>query len=398
MLNLVFSSLIMSSLTTVGYAQAIQSTSEYQSAMQALGSSNFDKAYDSLSPLIQDGRHRAAAMVEMGRIRQKQAESEMSKALSHYNEAAELMSGGIQDKGITGSEIPKALYDLGRIYEEKLKNYDEAHGIYSRIIDEYPNYLAIDKVYYNLASCEELMGMFDEAAAHYQKVVSDYSYSSYFEAAQEKCRKLAPGTAVEEKAIASAEDYAEEKSETSEGARAALDLGDMQAKSGKYKLAAEAYRKAIGEATDTEEAVEAYRKLVDMLDNQQKDHKGAAAAIEEMMAAYPNAQGTEDLVYRLGQIYETDLDSMKKKVIDGQVRYRKSDENSRKALEYYDSVTDKYPESQVAADAWQRKGKIYEELKEYDEAREAYEQFIKYFPQHKDAPEIRQKLKDMEGY
>lgn len=398
MLNLVFSSLIMSSLTTVGYAQAIQSTSEYQSAMQALGSSNFDKAYDSLSPLIQDGRHRAAAMVEMGRIRQKQAESEMSKALSHYNEAAELMSGGIQDKGITGSEIPKALYDLGRIYEEKLKNYDEAHGIYSRIIDEYPNYLAIDKVYYNLASCEELMGMFDEAAAHYQKVVSDYSYSSYFEAAQEKCRKLAPGTAVEEKAIASAEDYAEEKSETSEGARAALDLGDMQAKSGKYKLAAEAYRKAIGEATDTEEAVEAYRKLVDMLDNQQKDHKGAAAAIEEMMAAYPNAQGTEDLVYRLGQIYETDLDSMKKKVIDGQVRYRKSDENSRKALEYYDSVTDKYPDSQVAADAWQHKGKIYEELKEYDEAREAYEQFIKYFPQHKDAPEIRQKLKDMEGY
>lgn len=398
MLNLVFSSLIMSSLATIGYAQAIQSTSEYQSAMQALGSSNFDKAYDSLSPLIQDGRHRAAAMVEMGRIRQKQAESEMSKALSHYNEAAELMSGGIQDKGITGSEIPKALYDLGRIYEEKLKNYDEAHGIYSRIIDEYPNYLAIDKVYYNLASCEELMGMFDEAAAHYQKVVSDYSYSSYFEAAQEKCRKLAPGTAVEEKAIASAEDYAEEKSETSEGARAALDLGDMQAKSGKYKLAAEAYRKAIGEATDTEEAVEAYRKLVDMLDNQQKDHKGAAAAIEEMMAAYPNAQGTEDLVYRLGQIYETDLDSMKKKVIDGQVRYRKSDENSRKALEYYDSVTDKYPESQVAADAWQRKGKIHEELKEYDEAREAYEQFIKYFPQHKDAPEIRQKLKDMEGY
>ena len=398
MLNLVFSSLIMSSLTTVGYAQAIQSTSEYQSAMQALGSSNFDKAYDSLSPLIQDGRHRAAAMVEMGRIRQKQAESEMSKALSHYNEAAELMSGGIQDKGITGSEIPKALYDLGRIYEEKLKNYDEAHGIYSRIIDEYPNYLAIDKVYYNLASCEELMGMFDEAAAHYQKVVSDYSYSSYFEAAQEKCRKLAPGTAVEEKAIASAEDYAEEKSETSEGARAALDLGDMQAKSGKYKLAAEAYRKAIGEATDTEEAVEAYRKLVDMLDNQQKDHKGAAAAIEEMMAAYPNAQGTEDLVYRLGQIYETDLDSMKKKVIDGQVRYRKSDENSRKALEYYDSVTDKYPESQVAADAWQRKGKIHEELKEYDEAREAYEQFIKYFPQHKDASEVRQKLKDMEGY
>ena len=66
-------------------------------------------------------------------------------------------------------------------------------------------------------------------------------------------------------------------------------------------------------------------------------------------------KSNEDMVYRLGQIYEKDLDSMQKKVIDGQVRYKKNTENSRKAIEHYDSVTEKYPESDVAADAYLRK-------------------------------------------
>ncbi len=45
-----------------------------------------------------------------------------------------------------------------------------------------------------------------------------------------------------------------------------------------------------------------------------------------------------------------------------------------------------------------RKGKIYEDLKEYSEAKAEYERFIKEFPQHSDAPAIRKKLQDLEGY
>ena len=398
LLNLVCGSIFATSFATVGYAQAIQSTSEYQTAMQAISTGDYETAYSNMRNLMSDAKYHYAAKVEMGRIRQKQAESEMSIATNHFVEAAELLRDGIAQKGITGSEVPKALYDLGRIYEEKLRSYVEAKDVYEKIIEEYPTYLAIDKVYFNLGICEESMGLFDEAVSHYQKVVSDYSYSSYADMAREKVKKLAPGSSVEEQAISTAEDYAEEKSETEEGARAAISLGDMQAESGQYKQAASSYRKAIDEAHNQEDALEGYRKLVDMLDNQQKDHKAAAEAIEEMMSAYPNAQGVGDMVYRLGQIYETDLNPMKKKIIDGQVRYRKSDENSRKALDYYDSVTDKYPDSQVAADAWQRKATIYEELKEFDEARMAYEQFLKDFPQHKDAPEVRKKLRELEGY
>ena len=391
-------SLFLCGCSVDSFAQSIRGTAEYQAAMQALAESRYQDAYDSLAPMIQDSRTRGSALVEMGRIRLKQAESEMSLALSHYNEAAEFMNGGIADNGVSGSEIPKVMFDLAMIYNDKLKNYVQAHELLSKIVDDYPTYMAIDKVYYNLAACEELMGMKEQAAVHYQKVVSDYAYSTYFSAAQEKLKSISSGTSVAESAIETQEQIADNKSYTEEGGKANLDLGDMQADAGKYKQAAASYRKAIRDANSQEEGVEAYRKLVSMLDEKQKDYKAAAAAIEEMLEAYPNARGNEDMIYKLGQIYENDMDSMVKKVDNGKVRYRKSDESSRKAIDYYNSVTDRYPDSQVAAEAFIRKGKIYEDLKEYSEAKAEYERFIKEFPQHNDAPAIRNKLKDLEGY
>lgn len=389
--------LLLSSVTLAN-AQAIQSTSEYQAAMQAVAQNNYEQAYESLSPLTNNGTYQAAALVELGRIRQKQAEHEMSAALSHYNEAAEKMSTGLSLNGVQGSEIPKALYDLGRIYEEKLKNYIQAHEIYARIIDDYSSYMAIDKVYFNIATCEEAMGMYEEAAAHYQKVVSDYKYSTYYEAAQEKSRKLSPGTEVSEKAIESQEEFADDVAQTDKAIKANIDLGDMQASSGQYKQAAKSYRKAINEATDQDEAVEAYRKLVDVLDNQQKDHKLAASVIEEMLQKYPDAKGNEDMMFKLGQLYESDVDSMKKEIIDGKTRFKKNNATTQKALNYYDSVTEKYPDSEAAANAFQNKARIYQEQKNYEAARREYENFLSNFPQHNDAAEVKQKLQDLEGY
>ena len=380
------------------YAQAIQRTLEYQNAMKALGEGDYEKAYETISPLIQKDKYRGAALYEMGKIRNRQAEAEMSIAINHFNEAADYMNSGLTSNGVNGSEVPKAMFDLATLYQEKLKDYTSAIDIYSKIIDNYPTYLAIDKVYYNLAACEESNGMLDEAVSHYHKVVSEYPYSTFFAVAKEKTRKLAKGTKSADAVMETQEQFAEEASNTSEGGKANLDLGDMQAQSGKYKQAANSYRQAIRDASTQEEGVEAYRKLISMLDEKQKDYKAAAEAIEEMLEAYPNASGNEDMVYKLGQIYENDMDSLKKQIVDGQVRYRKSDESSRKAIEYYDSVTSKYPDSNVAADAYIHKGKLYEELKEYAEARAEYESFIKDFPNHSEAQNIKRKIKELRDY
>jgi tetratricopeptide (TPR) repeat protein len=338
-------------------------------------------------------------MVELGRIRMKQAENEMSLSMAHFSEAADAMKTGLEGNGISGPELPKTLYDLGRLYEERLKNYLSASEVYEQIVTNHPGFLSIDKVYFHLASCYEMLGQTEEAVRYYQKVVTDYSYSSFFNAAQEKMKALAVGTSFESNAIQAQANIFDEAEEGAGEARAGLDLGDMHAEAGNFSQAVDAYRKAANAATDQETGVQAYRKLVDMLDSKQKDYEGAAQALEEMLRKYPDAEGAEEQMYRLGRIYEEDLDSLKTHVIDGRVRYRKSAENVRKAINYYNSVTEKFPDADVSADAFFRKGELYEkELKDYDQARKSYEEFLRRFPYHSEADAVRQRLEEIEGY
>ncbi|KAF1080699.1 MAG: hypothetical protein GQF41_3109 [Candidatus Rifleibacterium amylolyticum] len=379
-------------------AQPIQVTPEFQRAMQQLAQGAYDAAVEELKPLLGQGKSHAPAMVEIGKIRIKQAEAQMTSALANFSEAADMLNGGLQAGGVSGPELPKTLYDLARVYEERLRNYPMAIEIYRKIIDEHPAFLAIDRVYYNLAMSHEAIGQIEQAAENYRKIVADYSYSTYFSAAQERMTKLAVGTGVQSDAISTQEDVVA-AADAEDAAKASLDLGDMHAGSGNFKKAADAYRQAAAMAGDQDEAVMAYRKLIDVLDAKQKDYQGAASALEELMEKYPDAPGTGDLVYRLGRIYEQDLDSMKKTTVDGRVRYRKSSENVEKALNYYNSVTEKYPDADVSADAFLRKGELYEkELRDYDQARKSYQEFLRRFPRHEQVEQIREKLRDIEGY
>jgi len=379
-------------------AQPVQSTPEYQKAMQLLAQGTYEQAIEELRTLLGNGKFHSPAMVEIGKIRIKQAEAEMSNALAHFSEAADMLNSGIMSGGVTGPELPKTLYDLARVYEERIKNYVMASEIYNKIIEEHPAFLAIDKVYYNLATCQEAMGMYEQAATNYKKIVTDYGYSTYFQAAQEKMKKLSIGTGAQEGAIVAQTEIAADAKDEQE-IKANMDLGDMHAESGNFKEAANAYRKAISASTDPDDAISGYRKLIGMLDEKEKDYQGAAKALEEMLQRFPDAPGGEDLVYRLGRIYEQDMDSMKTQVIDGKVRYRKSSENVEKAIDYYNSVTEKYPDADVSADAFLRKGELYEkELKDYDKARASYQEFLRKFPGHSEADSVRQKLEDIEGY
>jgi tetratricopeptide (TPR) repeat protein len=380
-------------------AQPIQSTQEFQAASQFLAQNSYENAIDEIKKLITDGRYQAAAMVEIGRIRMRQAETELSLAMSHFNEAAESLRSGLELKGVSGPELPKALYDLGRLYEERLKNYLFAGEVYEKIIEDHPTFLSIDKVYYHLATCYEMTGRIEEAVEHYKKVVTDYTFSSYFNMAQEKMKNLAVGTSYQTGAIEAQADLVDEAEEGTGEAKAGIDLGDMHAEAGNFSKAVDAYRKAANSAYDADVAVKAYQKMIDILDNQQKDYDGAAKALEEMLQKYPEAEGADEAMYRLGRIYEEDLDTLKTQVIDGRVRYRKSSENVEKAIDHYNSVTEKFPDADISADAFIRKGELYEkELKNYDQARNAYESFLRRFPNHEDAGRIREKLEEIKDY
>ncbi|MFZ5950953.1 MAG: tetratricopeptide repeat protein [Candidatus Rifleibacteriota bacterium] len=384
---------------TESAAQPIQTTPEYQAASQFLAQNSFETALDEIKKLIGHPKHHGAAMVEIGKIRSRQGETEMSLAMAHFSEAAESLRAGIEAGAITGPELPKTLYDLGRIYEERLRNYVSAAETYEKIVEEHPEFLSIDKVYFHLASCYELTGRREEAVAHYKKLVTDYSFSSHFKAAQEKMKELAIGTSTESGAIEAQARLVDDAEEGSGEARAGIDLGDMQAEAGNFSKAVDAYKKAALAAGDPEVSLNAYKKMVDILDNKQKDYEGAAKALEEMLQKFPDAEGSDEAMYRLGRIYEEDLDSMKTQVIDGRVRYRKSSENVEKAINHYNSVTEKFPDADISAEAFLRKGELYEkELKDYDQARNAYENFLRKFPNHDEAGAIREKLEEIRDY
>lgn len=380
-------------------AQPIQSTPEFQAASQFLAQGSYESALDEIKKLIGNAKFYPAAMVEIGRIRMKQGEMEMSLAMAHFSEAAEAMKVGMDDNGVSGPELPKTLYDLGRLYEERLKNYVSASEVYERIVEEHPAFLSIDKVIYHLASCYELTGRINEAVALYQKVVTDYSYSPFFKVSQEKMKTLAVGTSFEEGALEAQENILDDADEGAGEAAAGLDLGDMQAEAGNFSQAISAYQKAADAAIDPETAVKAYRKMIDLMDGKQKNYEGAAKTIEEMIQKYPDAEGTDESLYRLGRIYEEDLDTLKTTVIDGKVRYRKSAENVEKAIGYYNSVTEKFPDADVSADALLRKGELYEkELKDYDKARKSYQDFLSRFPNRSESTSIREKLEEISDY
>jgi tetratricopeptide (TPR) repeat protein len=376
----------------------IQATAEFQEAMRALSTGEYGNAVVSLEQLLKTS-HRDSAYIEIGKIKQRQAESEMSAALNHFYEAAEMLSAGLTAGAVKGPEVPKLLYDLGNIYEERLKDYPKAIEVYQQIIDNYPTYMTIDKVYYNLAGSYETVGKYEEAAAYYSIIVSDFSYSTYFSTAQEKMKKLSIGTRSQDSALEIQENLAYEADSEGE-MQANIDLGDMQVEAGQYKRAATSYRNALKAVEHPEDAIDIYRKLVSVLEEKQKDYNGATEAIEEMLNRYPNVQGGEDLVYRLGRMYESDLDSMKKTVdSSGNVRYRKSKENLTKATDYYSKVINNYPYSDAAADAYLRQGEIYsKELWEYGKAKRVYETFLRNFPDHVEANSVRRKIEELEGY
>ena len=186
--------LLWSSGAVFAAGPSIQMTTEYQQAQQMLSQANYEGALGALQPLLSQPGLAGAAKIELGRIRQKQAEGEMTMALAHFNEAGSFYQAGIDEGGIQAGEAPKILYDLARIYEERMNDYPRAAATYEKIVADHPNFLSIDKVTFNMANCLEKSGSQEAAANAYRTIVEKYPYSSFFQIAQQKMKSLALGT------------------------------------------------------------------------------------------------------------------------------------------------------------------------------------------------------------
>jgi len=303
-----------------------------------------------------------------------------------------LMAGGLK-----GNEAVKALYDLGQMYQEKLNDYPHAIEVYMKIIRDFPNFLSIDKVHFHLATCYEKDTKPEDALRTYREIVEKHPYSSFLPVAQQKVKSLGLKAGQVGSVIETQENIVENAKTDTQAAKASLELAGMHLKQGDFKKASQEYRKVAIDAPDAATAKEAYQNLASVLEDKEKDYKGAAAALEELISKYPNESGMEKNMYRLGRIYEQNLQDLKVRVRGDQVLYRRDDENTRKAIDYYNRLTESSPDADISADAFLRKGELFEErLKEPEEAKKQYQEFLKKFPDHPDAEKVKEKIKKLE--
>lgn len=371
----------------------IHLTPEYQNAREMINRGEYESAINALQSLLTQPQFSAAAMIEIGMLRQKQAENEYSKAMMHFQEAARYLENVVKSTNISDSEKQRILYDLGKIYDEHLKDYEKAVNALAELVANYPQFISIDKAVYRLASCYEKIGDISEAAKWYKEIVDRYPYSTYFQIAQSKMKNLSPSKQFLKSAIETQERIVETATDELQSAKATLDLANMHMKAGNYRQAVEEYKKVINDSPNSELALEAYKSIITLLDEKSKDYKEAANAIEELVTKYPDLPELDKYLLRLGQIYEKDLETYKTRVVDGVVRYKKDKENIEKAIEYYNKVTEKYPDSDSAAEAYIRKGEIYlESLKDTQEAKRQFQEFLRKFPDHPQAASIRERI------
>jgi tetratricopeptide (TPR) repeat protein len=376
--------------------KGIQLTPEYMKCTQLLGEGNITGAVEALNPLLAT-EFEAQAKVEIGSILKRQAETLHSQAIAQFQEAATNLSEGILSGGLEGNEAAKALYELGLLYEQRLNNVDGAIRMYQNLLENHPGFLSADKVTFQLAACLEKTGKIEQAAGLYRDLVVKYPYSAFFATADQKMKSLSPGTKEAGAAIQVQEGVVEDAKSDEQAAKASQELAVMYEQSGDYRKAIEEYRKVAADSSSPEMARNAYQKLAGLLDEKERDYRGAAEVLEEMVNKFPNEPDSEQNLFKLGRIYEENLEDKKVRVRDNQVLYKVDDGNVRKAIEYYDRLTETAPDADISADAFLRKGELYEtRLKEADLAREQYQNFLSRFPDHPKAEHVKEKLKNLE--
>ena len=116
-----------------------------------------------------------------------------------------------------------------------------------------------------------------------------------------------------------------------------------------------------------------------------QDVTGSIAAYENFLKEFPNGENTSTVLYNLGRIYQ-----------DKTVLTLDMEQSDRKAIEYYQQIADKFPKSEQTPAALFNIGFLQaNELKNFDEAKKAYERFIREFPNDKLAPSAKSEIENL---
>ena len=115
---------------------------------------------------------------------------------------------------------------------------------------------------------------------------------------------------------------------------------------------------------------------------QKQDIPAAVASYEKIAEKFPDSPAASEALYDIGRIYQNKMD-----------KNVEANASLLKAIDYFQKIVQKYPKSKEAPTALFMTGFIQaNELKNYDAARNSYNQFLKDYPQHEMAVAAKQEL------
>jgi len=300
---------------------------------------------------------------------------------------------------VTDKMSAEAMFQIGMIYYNDLRQYSKASEIFTRFLREYPIYWKFPAGVYWQAMCYEQLKDYDSAIESFELFIQIYP--------EGESRLLADIGRLGEKDL---EGIISKKIEELKklAPKAKWERAEIFNASGNYRSALNIYREIMAKYPDSEYAKDAYIKAKNMeiltelqmcqeiaksksqdapqaqyktgeiYETALQDYPRALKEYETVVTEYPNTYWSAEALYRMGSIYSGNIPSRSK-----------SDRNIRKtvkldytkAIEKYTQLTRQYPNMYRSAEAHYQMGEIYRVyLKDYTKALDEYDKVIKNYP------------------
>jgi TolA-binding protein len=357
-----------------------------------------------------------------------------------YPAARDAFHRAVSAKGVPDDVAGNALFQEGWTLE-KLKEYAKASSVFSSFVQQYPHHKRLDQAYFWLGESFFLQDNMERALAYYSKVVTDFPASSrYVDALYGKAWSL-----FRLERYAGAAQGFETLTKTPHpgaiGFDAQLRLGDSYYALKEYTKAGAAYAAAIQKYPSTKGVDYAYYQAAQTSMKNGSPEKGIAR-YKELLQKFPGSSYADDARYGIGWVYfqlKRYDDAIREfEKVEGEFKgsdlvpkslYSVGDcyYNAKKyqqAAQAYRTVLDRFPSSPYVSDALNglqycyrllgkdeqaiaiidefvrknrgngmadrlmlKKAEVFYGREEYQKAVNAYDAFLKAFPQSDGVPQ-----------
>lgn len=300
---------------------------------------------------------------------------------------------------VTDKMSAEAMFQIGMIYYNDLRQYSKASEIFTRFLREYPIYWKFPAGVYWQAMCYEQLKDYDSAIESFELFIQIYP--------EGESRLLADIGRLGEKDL---EGIISKKIEELKklAPKAKWERAEIFNASGNYRSALNIYREIMAKYPDSEYAKDAYIKAKNMeiltelqmcqeiaksksqdapqaqyktgeiYETVLQDYPRALKEYETVVTEYPNTYWSAEALYRMGSIYSGNIPSRSKS--DRSIR-KTVKLDYTKAIEKYTQLTRQYPNMYRSAEAHYQMGEIYRVyLKDYTKALDEYDKVIKNYP------------------